>query len=165
MTKCCAFGPKGPLRVVQGVTLRRKIGGRLRTLRYYPPARVQRPRWTSAEKAPLLPAVGRGRSDSDVDQGLPGQRCKDGGADLLHRVRVFAVEVSNEILGVSDIGSGFPGVVTGAVAFPLYEVLELATVQAAVKDFINFVLLLAVNIDGCRRWRQFAIDLVTTPRG
>lgn len=50
---------------------------------------------------------------------LLGQRCKDGGGDLLYYIQEFAVEFRDRSLGVCQVGSGFPGVVSGVVFLSL----------------------------------------------
>ena len=132
-------------------------------LRHYPPARVQRPRWTSAKNSPVFPTeVGWGLY-CVVDKGLPRQRCKDRGADLLHRVRVFAVELVDRSLGMREICCGLPRVLANAVSFPFDEVLELASEQAAVQNFFDNVFLLPIDFNRCWRGWGFTVDFVPSP--
>lgn len=83
------------------------------------------PCWSSAfamdlcKKLPFLPAVGRWRLHHVVDKWLLGQQYKYGGGDLLYRVQEFVVEFVNRSLSISQVGSRFPGVVSGTVSFLL----------------------------------------------
>ena len=69
------------------------------------------------------------------------------------------MELVNDFLAVRKAFGWLPAVVAFAIAFPSNQILELVMVCAAVQDFLNFVLFLAINDDGRRRGLLDAIIL------
>jgi hypothetical protein len=60
-------------------------------------------------------------------------------------LRVDAMEQVHQFLSVLYVGLGNPFVVLGAIAFPLYEVLETSTPSARVEDGFDLVFLFSFN--------------------
>lgn len=85
-----------------------------------------------------------------------------GGSDTVWSARVSAMEGGNLVRCVSKVLGWFPGVSAFVVAFPTDQVLELAAVNPAVQDVVDFVLLLIVDDDGVR-WRRRG-KAVVSPR-
>jgi hypothetical protein len=65
--------------------------------------------------------------------------------------RVVAMEHCNLQLGM-DLMMYLPAIITCVIAFPLDEVLETVIPHATIKDFLDFIFVLAV--DDSWRWRR-----------
>jgi hypothetical protein len=63
------------------------------------------------------------------------------------------VEISNGFICM-DIILVFPRVVFNSIAFPFYQVLELASEQPAVENFFHFVFLFPINEFRWWGWRS-----------
>ena len=73
------------------------------------------------------------------------------------------MELVDDFLAVCKAFGWLPAVVAFAIAFPSNQILELVTVCAAVQDFLNFVLQLAIDFHRFRWGRLFSIDVVALP--
>ena len=73
------------------------------------------------------------------------------------------MELVDDFLTVRKAFGWLPAVVAFAIAFPSNQILELVTVCAAVQDFLNFVLQLAIDFHRFRWGWLFSIDVVALP--
>ena len=105
--------------------------------------------------------IGQIGEEAGVDNGVGRDRTEEGLKVVKERRRklrgclwVLFMEGSDQLLGVSQVGSWFPGGVAGAVAFPLDKVLKLALEEAGVQNLFDFVFFFAVDLNrlGSRRF-------------
>lgn len=59
-------------------------------------------------------------------------------------VRVSPTELPHQLRGMY-MGSRFPDVLFGAIAFPVHEIVQVVTCPLGIKDGVDFILL--VNLD------------------
>ena len=73
------------------------------------------------------------------------ERCRECGVEAAPCGWILFVEILNNVRCVIEVGGGFPGVFSMAIAFPFDQILKFLAEDARVEDFLDLVLPFAVN--------------------
>ena len=78
-------------------------------------------------------------------RGVCLERCRKSGVEAAPCGWILSVEIFDNLRCVIEVGGGFPGVFSMAIAFPFDQILKFLAEDAGVEDFFDLVLLFAVN--------------------
>jgi len=100
---------------------------------------------------------------SVVEAWLPGKGGKGRGSKVTWGRGMCGMKSINKLLGVSKMNSWFPAVVPHVISLPFDKVLILVAVLMTIKDSVNFIFKLVVNLDWFRGWRSKTVDIIASP--
>ena len=94
-------------------------------------------------------------------RGVRLERGGEGGVEAAPCGGILFVEIFDNVRCVIEVGGGFPGVFSMAIAFPFDQILKFLVEDAGVKDFFDLVLLFAVN--DVRWWGCRLFEAIIAP--
>ena len=89
------------------------------------------------------------------------ERSRECGVEAASCGWIFLVEIFDNVRCVIEVGGGFPGVFSMAIAFPFDQILKFLAEDAGVENFFDLVLLFAVN--DVRWWWSRLLKAVIAP--